>query len=69
MTMPRAMSDGRYSMGMDSEPIAVRLLFLSFALNDSSDLRGAWFEKWPGAIRPLLRWETELLSPELQVTR
>jgi len=37
--------------------------FLSFTVNDSPELRGEWFGKWPGAVRPNLRWATELIGP------
>ena len=32
--------------------------FLSFTIADSAQLRGEWFGKWPGAVRPHLRWIT-----------
>jgi lipopolysaccharide transport system ATP-binding protein len=43
--------------------------FLSFTLSDSADLRGSWFGKWPGAIRPNLQWGTELIHPLVDVTQ
>jgi lipopolysaccharide transport system ATP-binding protein len=30
-----------------------------FEVHDTPDLRGAWFGKWQGAVRPILRWSTE----------
>jgi len=35
---------------------------LSFSVADSDHLRGSWYGKWPGAIRPKLAWTTELLE-------
>ena len=39
---------------------------LVFDVQDAPDLRGAWFGKWTGAIRPNLIWETELLREGLR---
>jgi lipopolysaccharide transport system ATP-binding protein len=38
---------------------------------DAPDLRGGWFGKWPGAVRPLLPWTTEPLreSPQEPAAR
>ncbi len=36
---------------------------LFFEVRDSVDLRGAWHGKWIGALRPRLRWDTELIQP------
>jgi len=33
---------------------------LTFEVQDSSAARGAWLGQWPGVVRPLLEWETEL---------
>jgi lipopolysaccharide transport system ATP-binding protein len=35
---------------------------LVFDVHDSADLRGTWFGKWAGAVRPLLDWRTERLD-------
>lgn len=35
---------------------------LVFHVQDSADLRGAWYGKWAGAVRPALEWHTELLA-------
>jgi len=37
---------------------------LVFDVRDDSSLRGDWYDKWPGAIRPLLDWRTELVEEE-----
>jgi lipopolysaccharide transport system ATP-binding protein len=36
---------------------------LCFDVIDSAELRGAWHGQWPGAVRPNLFWETQLLEP------
>jgi len=36
---------------------------LAFDVHDSPDLRGAWFGKWVGAVRPRIEWRTELIEP------
>jgi lipopolysaccharide transport system ATP-binding protein len=35
-----------------------------FDVSDSVERRGDWHGKWPGAVRPDLKWETECLSVE-----
>jgi lipopolysaccharide transport system ATP-binding protein len=35
---------------------------LVFDVRDITEGRGAWHGKWPGAVRPNLKWSTELLS-------
>ena len=35
-----------------------------FDVRDATDDRGGWYEKWAGAIRPILEWETEVLDKE-----
>jgi lipopolysaccharide transport system ATP-binding protein len=29
-----------------------------FDVEDSTHARGSWYDRWPGAVRPMLRWET-----------
>jgi hypothetical protein len=29
---------------------------------DSPELRGSWWGKWSGAVRPMLPWTTELIN-------
>jgi lipopolysaccharide transport system ATP-binding protein len=37
---------------------------LTFVINDApSELRGHYHDVWPGAMRPNLNWETELIGP------
>jgi lipopolysaccharide transport system ATP-binding protein len=35
---------------------------LAFEVHDSADLRGGWYGRWPGVVRPLLAWDTELVE-------
>ena len=35
---------------------------LVFDVQDVPDLRGAWYGKWPGVVRPILEWSTEFLE-------
>lgn len=37
---------------------------LIFDVDDALDRRGEWWGKWPGAVRPLFPWRTELLLPD-----
>ena len=36
---------------------------LSFDVRDDAESRPNWYGKWPGALRPMLDWGTELLEP------
>jgi lipopolysaccharide transport system ATP-binding protein len=35
---------------------------LTLDIQDSPELRGGWYEKWPGTVRPMLPWTTEPLQ-------
>jgi lipopolysaccharide transport system ATP-binding protein len=35
---------------------------LVFEIHDSIAMRNSWYDKWPGTIRPALRWTTELVE-------
>jgi lipopolysaccharide transport system ATP-binding protein len=39
---------------------------LMFDVDDSVELRDGWFGRWPGVVRPVLPWRTELLSLGLE---
>jgi lipopolysaccharide transport system ATP-binding protein len=39
---------------------------LVFDVQDTGEQRGAWFGDWAGAVRPILRWTTELLDQDDQ---
>lgn len=45
-----------------SEVIYQKEDVLVFEVSDTSEGRGTWYGKWPGAVRPKLEWETELLE-------
>jgi lipopolysaccharide transport system ATP-binding protein len=36
---------------------------LTFEVHEDAAMREGWYGDWPGAMRPLLRWTTELVSP------
>ena len=36
---------------------------LTFEVRDDVSIRRGWYGDWPGAMRPMLQWTTELLSP------
>jgi lipopolysaccharide transport system ATP-binding protein len=36
---------------------------LTFEVHEDVAMREGWYGDWPGAMRPLLRWTTELVSP------
>lgn len=35
---------------------------LIFHVQDAPDLRRAWYGKWPGVVRPIMEWSTELIE-------
>lgn len=35
---------------------------LSFDVREDAETRSAWYQKWPGALRPMLEWKTDLLN-------
>jgi lipopolysaccharide transport system ATP-binding protein len=35
---------------------------LVFDIHDTVEMRGAWYGKWQGVVRPTLDWSTELLE-------
>ena len=60
------LNDGMYRLDVlalnDQTIIYQQSNVLGFTVHDSSELRGNWYGKWEGAIRPRLEWETELLE-------
>jgi lipopolysaccharide transport system ATP-binding protein len=61
------LNDGRYWVELlvvrDESTVSFREPdVIAFDVLDSAELRGAWFGKWPGVIRPVLDWRTELLK-------
>ena len=62
------LNDGRYRVELlvvqDENIVVYRDAdILSFEVRDSLDMRGNWYGRWPGVLRPLLAWETELVEP------
>jgi len=62
------LNDGRYRVELlvvqDENVVVYRDDdILSFEVRDSPDLRGSWYGRWPGVVRPILAWETELVEP------
>lgn len=61
------LNDGVYWIEMlivkDSSEVVYRHPdILIFNVHDNPDMRGAWFGKWPGAVRPILEWQTKLIN-------
>jgi lipopolysaccharide transport system ATP-binding protein len=63
------LNDGRYRVAVtilrDKVPVIRHADALVFDIQDSVEGRGeewgeGWYEKWPGAIRPRLRWDTNI---------
>jgi lipopolysaccharide transport system ATP-binding protein len=42
---------------------------INFRVNDSAERRASFFGKWPGAVRPFLKWETEKLLQDNSLSR
>ena len=62
------LNDGRYRIELlvvqDENTIVYRHDdLLAFEVHDSADLRGEWYGRWPGVVRPQLAWATELVEP------
>ena len=60
------LNDGIYHVELRVSRDWERLVYvagdiLTVDVKDSPALRGGWFEKWPGAVRPMLHWTTEPL--------
>jgi lipopolysaccharide transport system ATP-binding protein len=58
------LNDGRHRVAVtilrDHVPILRQEDALVFDLRDSGEDRLGWYGKWPGAIRPRLRWDTDI---------
>jgi lipopolysaccharide transport system ATP-binding protein len=61
------LNDGRYRVALvvwrHHAPVIELPDALEFDIQDSIEDRDGWYEKWPGAIRPVLKWETSLSTP------
>lgn len=61
------LNDGTYRVELmvvhDDANIVLRLDdVLVFEVADSAELRGGWYGRWEGVVRPMLRWTTELVT-------
>ena len=60
------MNDGFYSINVEvvhgQTCVYRHANVLAFTITDNPELRGGWFGEWPGAVRPILDWRSELLS-------
>ena len=61
------LNDGQHRVGLNVvRDQAVSIYFkddiLIFDVQDDVETRGVWYGKWPGAVRPDLRWSTELIE-------
>jgi lipopolysaccharide transport system ATP-binding protein len=61
------LNDGRYRIELlvvqDETTVVYRDDdILTFEVRDSADLRGGWYGRWPGVVRPLLAWDTQLVE-------
>ena len=62
------LNDGRYRVELlvvqDENTVVYRHDdLLAFEVRDAAELRGEWYGRWPGVVRPLLEWRTELVEP------
>jgi len=39
---------------------------IAFEVEDSTFGRGSWYDRWPGAVRPVLQWSTESMDEETE---
>ena len=64
------LNDGTYRVELlvvnnDAEIVYRHDDVLVFEVHDSAELRGGWYGRWQGAVRPVLAWTTELVVPGL----
>jgi lipopolysaccharide transport system ATP-binding protein len=62
------LNDGRYFVSVlavknDADIILRCDQAVAFDVADSADMRGAWYGKWPGVVRPALDWSVERIGP------
>jgi hypothetical protein len=57
------------SISRNQQPIIEQSDALIFAIRDSNEQRYGWYDKWPGVLRPLLNWKSNLLLEALPVSR
>lgn len=61
------MNDGEYKVNLvvtSDQALAIykHADLLAFTVLDAHEMRNAWHGRWPGAVRPNLKWRTELLE-------
>ncbi len=61
------MNDGEYRVSLVVTSDQARAIYkhsdlLSFTVLDAPEMRNAWYGRWPGSVRPNLRWQTEFLE-------
>jgi lipopolysaccharide transport system ATP-binding protein len=61
------MNDGEYKVSLvvtSDQALAIykHADLLAFTVLDATEMRNAWHGRWPGAVRPNLKWRTELLE-------
>jgi lipopolysaccharide transport system ATP-binding protein len=61
------MNDGEYRVNLVVTSDQARAIYkhgelLSFTVLDAPEMRNAWYGRWPGSVRPNLKWQTELLE-------
>ena len=66
------LNDGLHRVGLFVVEDQGRLIYhqedvLVFDVQDKTDMRGAWYDKWTGAVRPVLQWRTEALEADQQL--
>ncbi len=64
---PDLLNDGAHRVQLrivENEAVVISRFddILSFNVYDTQEMRGRWYGKWPGAVRPILKWDTELLK-------
>ncbi|HUJ10928.1 MAG TPA: ABC transporter ATP-binding protein [Verrucomicrobiae bacterium] len=61
------MNDGEYKVSLVVTSDQATAIYkhpdlLAFTVLDATEMRNAWHGRWPGAVRPNLQWQTELLE-------
>ena len=61
------MNDGEYKVSLVVTSDQATAIYkhpdlLAFTVLDATEMRNAWHGRWPGAVRPNLKWRTELLK-------
>jgi lipopolysaccharide transport system ATP-binding protein len=66
------LNDGMYRVEIviskDEKPVYTFREALVFEIQDSVEMRGNWYGKWPGVIRPALQWKSEFVADKPEPT-